>query len=1147
MMGGPGDEDPTGHDGPEDEDSSFASSNGLDCVLAYKMCDFFVSQFQHLLYVPRGCEEEWARVFHLITNSLIMAIQCTGPNKKQKLAIAARWYGGMPQIFLRHPGRCDTRNAATVHRRLSCFLMGDYSGLIDIWKKDTANAESKPPRTTKQQTPERRAERGVKLMQQGYLKRAMGLIQGHGVTSTSNPAVRKQMLNKHPQEHRPFEVSEQFKGATPDLSQLHQCVHEAKPLVGVGPRRFQSGYIRALITARFTHPDAENAFNVFTQLGKLYLTGTMPRWLNRILGAGLLTPLIKKAPIEGEEVDARPTKAEDSDTALWCQALARSNVKNLREALAPQQVAVGVPAGCELLTLGLRLLVEKAIETGDEDWVMVALDLKNAHNTSFRDKTQEQIEALIANFPALGLDPLALAHHTINGVNSDIYTRSTEGKIEFLCESSAGGGQGNALTNSFFPMAIDSSLKWVEKYYPSIGVIGMQDDITLTGSKQFIYEALGELLDKLSSIGLDPNPAKFQVYGISDNALVGKPNRYPRPSVIDKNGVTSYGVVICGAALGDDDFVSSFINSKEEELCGQEPVEGEERKIGTLENTLSSIVSINAQAGAYAMLLSIQCRGDYILATHRPSQTRRFALALDKLLRRLYTRVFGIDFLDNTGYAASLPDKDFIPDVFKSRAKVGGSGYRQTTMRKPFVNALNKAAPQLAEYFPPLVPLLGINSFGPGHETTRWATFFASDCRISQELKTEIEQAKTQYTDACCIAQVNPVPQCILTDPTEGFGSNSPKLHKEMSDIVNNMKDIALTARARKLALDDPRRQAFLSSSHDKFSNQLFVGNPMGGNLALSSDEYQISCQNKLGAPLSILRPLLGRKLKTSSSSTIYVDQFGYEIKKITCVVGGDPYVLHNGFMGKVNGSLDSAGLRHTDGNGTFSQMVNAGTPLSFVDSAHKQGIIPDVVLVADNEPTLGGSGHERFGGLKTLLDVKTLSPRQDMYAIPSPTSGPIFGCPANKRADLVNKQYHAHGRDLDASLNTGGTIIDEMNKYGKDGVVVGLVIGAYGEFSSGVHELADLIATKRATSYMNTHNMPLSQAKSMFLRITRREWGLYAHRGWANLLLKRIRTLIQPEGCGGPRVGTEEEEMHQEFNHAHPDLGGQCGSPFGV
>jgi hypothetical protein len=48
----------------------------------------------------------------------------------------------------------------------------------------------------------------------------------------------------------------------------------------------------------------------------------------------------------------------------------------------------------------------------------------------------------------------------------------------------------------------------------------------------------------------------------------------------------------------------------------------------------------------------------------------------------------------------------------------------------------------------------------------------------------------------------------------------------------------------------------------------------------------------------------------------------------------------------------------------------------------------------------------------------------------------------------------------------TIGPVERELNTYGHNGEVVGLVMGAYGEFSSSVALLADFIARKKAEDY---------------------------------------------------------------------------------
>ena len=109
----------------------------------------------------------------------------------------------------------------------------------------------------------------------------------------------------------------------PDLWLLRYVTKNADPKVGVGPRGFRSNYVKALSRGRFTACEAKAAFGNFESLGKRYLNCSMAPWLRRQLGSGLLTPLAKAEAAPGETGDARPTKAGDIDTALWCQALQR--------------------------------------------------------------------------------------------------------------------------------------------------------------------------------------------------------------------------------------------------------------------------------------------------------------------------------------------------------------------------------------------------------------------------------------------------------------------------------------------------------------------------------------------------------------------------------------------------------------------------------------------------------------------------------------------------------------------------------------------------------------------------------------------------------------------------------------------------------
>merc|ERR1711966_446930 len=83
-------------------------------------------------------------------------------------------------------------------------------------------------------------------------------------------------------------------------------------------------------------------------------------------------------------------------------------------------------------------------------------------------------------------------------------------------------------------------------------------------------------------------------------------------------------------------------------------------------------------------------------------------------------------------------------------------------------------------------------------------------------------------------------------------------------------------------------------------------------------------------------------------------------------------------------------------------------------------------------------------------------------------------------------------------------------NSYGQGGRVLGPVVGAFGEMSDDVKELANAVAEELAVEHCSFYGDKTSKVvKGFFLNQLYRSWGHTAHRGWARLLLDR-RSLVQ-------------------------------------
>jgi hypothetical protein len=137
--------------------------------------------------------------------------------------------------------------------------------------------------------------------------------------------------------------------------------------------------------------------------------------------------------------------------------------------------------------------------------------------------------------------------------------------------------------------------------------------------------------------------------------------------------------------------------------------------------------------------------------------------------------------------------------------------------------------------------------------------------------------------------------------------------------------------------------------------------------------------------------------------------------------------------------------------------------------------IIPDLVLqlghLLRDENSLAGCDH--------LADEKTLNASKQHYHKKSTD----FGFAVNLRQTEVKSDYRKHADDLDSEYHQPGdatTFKSILNEYGKDGMVLGLVVGYSGEASSDVHRVADLIATRLASKHLDYVRTPASIAKAI-------------------------------------------------------------------
>jgi len=78
-------------------------------------------------------------------------------------------------------------------------------------------------------------------------------------------------------------------------------------------------------------------------------------------------------------------------------------------------------------------------------------------------------------------------------------------------------------------------------------------------------------------------------------------------------------------------------------------------------------------------------------------------------------------------------------------------------------------------------------------------------------------------------------------------------------------------------------------------------------------------------------------------------------------------------------------------------------------------------------------------------------------------------------------------------------------------------VIGRYGVASSDLSPILDLVAREMARKHTAFYNIGFSEAKALFRQKLARKWSHTIARGWATLLLDRLRDfVVVPSSAGG-------------------------------
>jgi hypothetical protein len=469
--------------------------------------------------------------------------------------------------------------------------------------------------------------------------------------------------------------------------------------------------------------------------------------------------------------------------------------------------------------------------------------------------------------------------------------------------------------------------------------------------------------------------------------------------------------------------------------------------------------------------------------------------------------------------------------------------------REHFLNSICNTVPQflphtdstgqlIAGLFPQLSDVLGPNSFDHFNRDTRWRHFLSSSSSIAAEFANQYTKGKTIHQSIIQELVTQHVPAMdrflsIYDTPLEGFGADTIKIQRLIQNERQDLQFKLLTQRAKAISSDDPRRLAFFANSTDAFACKL-LGNLPHAQVKFSPREFTTAVALHMGIRIPSLKAFVDDPiLNNSKSPPLSVDPHGYNLTTVTGIKGGGTQTNHNTICTFLSSGLTDASIKHLGGKtdrsckSIFRDAIPPQHSVRANSDAQIKSIVADLFIMTKTHTSspLGGADH--------IIDVKTLAVGQKYR-----TQSTCFGHAVATRQAKVNSDYHKTAADLDRKFHSTtpgsrGPFAAVLNEHGYGGRVLGPVIGAFGEASSDLHDLRDLIAIEQATSHMDFYRCTAAQGRQLFQHQINRKWGHSIARGWSRLILDRLRDYVGPQFQDNRRTRTSPSDDTGNVNEA--------------
>ena len=780
----------------------------------------------------------------------------------------------------------------------------------------------------------------------------------------------------------------------------------------------------------------------------------------------------------------------------------RENRVALTTFLEPQQLCLSLSGGHKLVH-SVRMMIEE-----NPDFVVIKVDLRNAHNEVSRASIIEELEAEPT------LRHLAWHAATVLAPNHGLEV----GGVKWG-EQEDGERQGDSEAPAYFAVAIQKDVRQLDVSVSTQGGAALfgNDDGYVVAPLEEAKAAMGIFKQELKDrCGLELQEDKTELFSnreLSEEELGGM-KRAGAPL----DGGFAPGFVCYGIPIGTADYVGHMLEKKAEEVV-QEVEE------------ISGILGEDSQALWVVLHRSLAHKMDYHLSLCYPSDIRPIATYLDSVFWSMLEKAAGQQIPrtnQGLGYECvlnipvdSMLGKSFQELFVRSPIKLRGFGLRSLVQSIPaaFIGGVERSVSAFqgeGGICRKLEHLLGDGVEG----AQWWRHLMESNVRTGREFQETWEWEFLQREARQCSEYLGKELEGVVAVGADiaaelGLGASSRQGVTEQREELRE----AVVREALLRYPDQTARPAIAYPQLDKLSTAWKLGLP-GPTLGLTTIVFREVMAMHLFLPSLACKEVVGQRVGTQGA---VAGPFGDEIMCCNQLPGDSWRWRHDDVKLCIMKMCNDSKIRaDAEVFGLFRDLIPAELTHQGGELQHARqrvGLTPDLLL---RLPTPDGV-TDRLGELKAM-------------------SAGVTRYPPGK----TEKQADRRGRELPGSYRRPLERLDQEHRGtqpGETGPLVArlrgfgdllcLVVGAWGDCSADLHALVQTCAESRVEHLCRSTGRPeLEGQLSVIVSQYRRLLSSCMVRAQAQCLLSRVGVISPQAREAGRRrevAGRVERELREE------------------